>query len=85
MPMSALTIAHRSKNRRELNRKLVGATLGDADEDGDDTVKWIKKSKRREKELAQKRLVEMDNLDKLYQDEYTESESSSHPIHYPND
>lgn len=50
----------------------MGATLGD-DAEGDDTLKWIKKSKKREKELAKKRQQEMDSLDKMYQEEYTES------------
>ncbi|KAJ7650239.1 SART-1 family-domain-containing protein [Roridomyces roridus] len=60
------------KNRRELNASLKGATLGDADGD-EDTLKWIKKSKKREKELAQKRLAELENMDKMFQgDDYTE-------------
>ncbi|KAK7033142.1 SART-1 family-domain-containing protein [Favolaschia claudopus] len=60
------------KNRRELNASLKGATLGDAEGD-DDTLKWIKKSKKREKELAKKRLAELESMDKVFQgDEYTE-------------
>ncbi|KAJ7903509.1 SART-1 family-domain-containing protein [Mycena olivaceomarginata] len=59
------------KNRRELNASLRGSTLGDADGD-DDTLKWIKKSKKREKELAKKRLAELESMDKMFQDEYTE-------------
>ncbi|KAJ7274378.1 SART-1 family-domain-containing protein [Mycena haematopus] len=60
------------KNRRELNATLKGSTLGDADGD-DDTIKWIKKSKKREKELAKKRLAELESMDKMFQgDEYTE-------------
>ncbi|KAJ7104143.1 SART-1 family-domain-containing protein [Mycena belliarum] len=60
------------KNRRELNASLKGATLGDADGD-EDTLKWIKKSKKREKELAKKRLAELESMDKVFQgDEYTE-------------
>ncbi|KAF7374877.1 hypothetical protein MSAN_00373800 [Mycena sanguinolenta] len=60
------------KNRRELNASLKGSTLGDADGD-DDTMKWIKKSKKREKELAKKRLAELESMDKMFQgDEYTE-------------
>lgn len=61
------------RNRRELNAKLKGATLGDVDVDVDDTIKWIKKSKKREKELAKKRQEELENMDKVFQDEYTES------------
>lgn len=69
----SLCVSYRKKNQRELNRRLVGATLGDDDPEADDTRKWIKKSKKREKELAKKRQQEMDNLDNLYQEEYTES------------
>ncbi|KAJ7035076.1 SART-1 family-domain-containing protein [Mycena alexandri] len=60
------------KNRRELHASLKGSTLGDAEGD-DDTMKWIKKSKKREKELARKRLEELESMDKVFQgDEYTE-------------
>ncbi|KIK63086.1 hypothetical protein GYMLUDRAFT_163684 [Collybiopsis luxurians FD-317 M1] len=65
-------IAKLLRNKRELNASLKGATLGDADGNGDDTLKWIKKSKKREKELAKKRLEELDNMDKAIQDDYTE-------------
>lgn len=42
----------------------------------DDTLKWIKKSKKREKELARKRLEELESMDKQFQgEEYTESTS----------
>ena len=61
------------RNKRELNAKLKGTTLGDAEDDVDDTLKWIKRSKKREKELAKKRQEELDNLDKVLQEEYTES------------
>ncbi|KAJ7285000.1 SART-1 family-domain-containing protein [Mycena rebaudengoi] len=61
------------KNRRELNTSLKGTTLGDADDDTDNTLKWIKKSKKREKELARKRLEDQESMDKVFQgDEYTE-------------
>ncbi|KAL0954550.1 hypothetical protein HGRIS_003516 [Hohenbuehelia grisea] len=61
------------RNRRELNASLKGSTLGDADGDTDDAVKWIKRNKRREKELAKKRQEELENMDKQFQgDEYTE-------------
>lgn len=60
------------RNRKELNASLKGSTLGDADGD-DDTLKWIKKAKKREKELAKKRQQELENMDKVFQgDEYTE-------------
>ena len=62
------------RNKRELNAKLKGVTLGDADGDADDTLKWIKKSKKRERELAKKRQEELENMDKVFQGaNYTES------------
>lgn len=62
------------RNRRELNTSLKGATLGDADADTDDTLKWIKRSKKKQKELAKKRLEELNNMDEMFQAEYTERE-----------
>lgn len=61
------------RNRKELNASLKGTTLGDADDDTDDALKWIKKAKKREKELAKKRQEELDNMDKAVQEEYSES------------
>jgi U4/U6.U5 tri-snRNP-associated protein 1 len=63
----------RVRNRKELNASLKGATLGDAEADVDDTLKWLKRSKKREKELAKKRQQELENMDKMYQEEYSES------------
>jgi len=64
------------RNKRELNASLKGATLGDVDVDTDDTLKWIKRNKKREKELAKKRQAEIEDMDKVFQgEEYTESES----------
>lgn len=63
------------RNRRELNASLKGTTLGDPDADDGDTLKWIKKSKKREKELARKRQEELENMDKVFQDEYSERTS----------
>ncbi|KAF5367383.1 hypothetical protein D9758_003695 [Tetrapyrgos nigripes] len=59
------------RNRRELNASLKGVTLGDPEGD-EDTLKWIKKAKKREKELAKKRQQELDSLDQALQEEYTE-------------
>ncbi|KAH6913094.1 SART-1 family-domain-containing protein [Coprinopsis sp. MPI-PUGE-AT-0042] len=59
------------RNRRELNASLKGATLGDVDGD-DDTMKWIKRSKKKEKELAQKRLKEFEDVEKAAEGEYSE-------------
>ncbi|KAF8501230.1 SART-1 protein [Hysterangium stoloniferum] len=61
------------RNRRELNASLIGTTLGE-DEEVDDTMKWIKQSKKKAKELAKKRQEEMDALDKAIQEEYTEKD-----------
>ena len=44
----------RVRNRKELNASLKGTTLGDVDGDTDDTLKWLKRAKKREKELAKK-------------------------------
>jgi U4/U6.U5 tri-snRNP-associated protein 1 len=65
------------RNKKELNASLKGATLGDADADTDDTLKWIKRNKKREKELAKKRQAELESMDKVFQDEYTESKFHS--------
>jgi len=68
------------RNRRELNASLRGATLGDADADTDDALKWIKKSKKREKELVKKRQAELESMDKVLQEEYTESAFDPHLV-----
>ncbi|KII90021.1 hypothetical protein PLICRDRAFT_107617 [Plicaturopsis crispa FD-325 SS-3] len=60
------------RNKRELNASLKGKTLGDADGDAEDTLKWIKKAKKREKELARKRQEEQESMDKAIEEEYTE-------------
>ena len=46
--------------------------MGDAEEEVDDTLKWIKRNKKKEKELAKKRQLELENRDKELLDEYTE-------------
>jgi len=61
------------RNRRELNARLKGTTLGDADDDVDNTKAWLKKSKKKERELAAKRLKEIESMDRAAQDEYNES------------
>jgi hypothetical protein len=65
-------LSSRVRNRQELNAKLKGATLGDAAEGDDDTLKWIKRSKKKEKELAKKRQEEFERIDQAIQEEYTE-------------
>ncbi|KAI0264420.1 SART-1 family-domain-containing protein [Gloeopeniophorella convolvens] len=62
------------RNKRELNASLQGATLGDVGADTDDALNWIKKSKKREKELARKRQAELESMDKVFQEEYTEKD-----------
>jgi U4/U6.U5 tri-snRNP-associated protein 1 len=70
----------KAKDRKALNERLAGRTLGDAEEDGSLDVKaWIKKSKKRERELAAKRAAELEQQDKEFQEEYT-SGRDSHPI-----
>ncbi|KAG8899614.1 hypothetical protein FRB99_006534 [Tulasnella sp. 403] len=64
----------KNKNKLELNRRLVGATLGDVDDGVDDTVKWIKRNKKKEKELAAKRQAQLDSQDALITEEYTEKD-----------
>lgn len=61
------------RNRRELNARLGGTTLGDADDDVDNTKAWLKKNKKRERELAAKRLKEIESMDDAAQGEYNES------------
>lgn len=65
------------KNKRELNSSLKGSTLGDVDPDVDDVRKWVKQSKKKQKELAlaAQRQKEIENMDNQFQDDaYTESE-----------
>ena len=61
------------RNRRELNARLEGTTLGDADDDVDNAKAWLKKSKKKERELAAKRLKEIESMDDAAQGEYSES------------
>jgi len=65
-----LLLSSRVRNRRELNTKIKGPTLGDADE-LEDTLQWLKKAKKRERELA-KRTQVFENIDNVVQGEYTE-------------
>ena len=62
----------RAKDRKALNERLAGRTLGEADEgDAEDLKSWIKKTKKRERELAEKRAQELENQDQQFQNEYT--------------
>jgi U4/U6.U5 tri-snRNP-associated protein 1 len=60
------------KNKRELYSSLKGTTLGDPDGDEEDTLKWIKKSKKKQKLLAQKKQEELAKMDQEFLGEYTE-------------
>ncbi|KIM27450.1 hypothetical protein M408DRAFT_24398 [Serendipita vermifera MAFF 305830] len=61
------------RNRRELNAKLT-SYLGDVGDDNGDTLAWVKKSKKREKELAKKRQQEIEEMDKQSQQTYDEKD-----------
>ncbi|GEM07351.1 u4 tri-SnRNP-associated protein 1 [Rhodotorula toruloides] len=77
----------KARNQKERMRKLVGRTLGEADEDDaarskvkkeegaaedDDTKAWVKKQKKRAKELAAKRAREQEEADRLAEEEERE-------------
>ncbi|KAF1807371.1 SART-1 protein [Mucor lusitanicus] len=60
----------KSKNRKRNYAKLQGKGLGEAsddDEAGDSALNWIKKSRKREKDLAARRARELEELDDSYQ------------------
>ncbi|GAN05013.1 SART-1 protein [Mucor ambiguus] len=60
----------KSKNRKRNYAKLQGKGLGEAsddDEEGDSALNWIKKSRKREKDLAARRARELEEMDNSYQ------------------
>jgi U4/U6.U5 tri-snRNP-associated protein 1 len=62
-----------------LNEKLSGQTLGEAAHgENDDLGSWIKRTKKRERELAAKKAQELESQDKQFQDEYTSGTSNAH-------
>ncbi|GAA6002424.1 hypothetical protein JCM10207_001112 [Rhodosporidiobolus poonsookiae] len=74
----------RARNQKERQRKLVGVGLGAADEDeervkqeteGDNARAWVKKQKKRAKELAEKRAREQEEADRLAEQEERERAS----------
>ncbi|GAA5845741.1 hypothetical protein JCM11251_007294 [Rhodosporidiobolus azoricus] len=77
----------KARNQKDRVKKLVGRGLGDADEDeamrekvkqemeGDDTKSWVKKQKKRAKELAEKRAKEQEEADRLAEEEEKERAS----------
>ncbi|KAG8975118.1 hypothetical protein FRB90_009599, partial [Tulasnella sp. 427] len=64
----------KARNKLELNRRLVGSTLGEDEGALDDAKAWIKRSKKKEKELAAKRQAELDSRDALDTEAYTEKD-----------
>ncbi|KAG2184780.1 hypothetical protein INT43_000693, partial [Umbelopsis isabellina] len=57
----------KAKNRMKATEKLKGKGLGEASDDEDSAMKWIKKSRKREKALAEKRARELAEMDKAYE------------------
>ncbi|RUP51691.1 SART-1 family-domain-containing protein [Jimgerdemannia flammicorona] len=58
----------KSKNRKKLAEKLKGKALGEASDDEDESaLNWIKKSRKREKELAAKRAKELAEMDETFE------------------
>ncbi|PVG04430.1 SART-1 protein [Serendipita vermifera] len=62
------------RNKRELNAKLTGATLGDTNGDDDDTRSWVKKNKKMVKELARRKQRELEEMDNQFQASYGEED-----------
>ncbi|KIJ50894.1 hypothetical protein M422DRAFT_59010 [Sphaerobolus stellatus SS14] len=63
----------RIRNKHELNATLKGTTLGE-DAEVDDTISWIKRSKKKAKEMAKKQFEELEARDKAIIEEYTEKD-----------
>ena len=61
------------RNRRELNTKLKGATLGDADGDVDNTKAWVKKGRNKGKDPNTKSSKVTEAMNNIIQDMYDES------------
>ncbi|KAI8814202.1 SART-1 protein [Cladochytrium replicatum] len=58
----------KAQNKRKLNKKLTGKTLGEAsDDEGDDPMAWIQKQRERERQrqkaLAEKKAKELESMD----------------------
>ena len=60
----------RSKNRKRNLAKLQGKGLGEAsdNEEEDSALNWIKKSRKRERDLAARRAREIEEMDSSYQE-----------------
>lgn len=65
-------MSSRARNRSALNEKLSGHTLGEATQgENEDLKSWIKRIKKRERELATKRAEELEIQDQQFQTGYT--------------
>lgn len=63
----------RSKSRKKLAEKLKGKGLGElSDNEDESALTWIKKSRKREKELAMKRAKELEEMDEMFEKNGTE-------------
>lgn len=59
---------YRSKNRKRNLAKLQGKGLGEASDDEDNSaLNWIKKSRKRERDLAARRAAELEAMDDSFQ------------------
>ncbi|KAG2210347.1 hypothetical protein INT47_003332 [Mucor saturninus] len=57
----------KSKNRKRNLAKLQGKGLGEASDEEDSALNWIKKSRKRERDLAARREQELEEMDDSYQ------------------
>ncbi|KAI8377715.1 SART-1 protein [Radiomyces spectabilis] len=57
----------KSKNRKKNLEKLQGKGLGEETEEEDSTLNWIRRSRQREKELAEKRARELAEMDESFE------------------
>jgi len=71
-------MSSRARDRSALNEKLSGHTLGEASHDEKEDIKsWIRRTKKRERELAAKRAEELEIQDQQFQTGYTAGASTS--------
>jgi U4/U6.U5 tri-snRNP-associated protein 1 len=64
----------REKDRKALNEKLEGKSLGAADGKEEDLKSWIKRTKKRERDLVAKEAQELESQSRQPQDIYREGE-----------
>jgi U4/U6.U5 tri-snRNP-associated protein 1 len=66
----------KNREKKALTEKLAGRTLAEPDDEQEEDLKsWIKRTKKRERELAAKKAEDLEDQDKLFQEEYTSSMS----------